>query len=609
MDFKFLGLILIFFLLFFITPAYDYETLNKGFYMGSLETERGELLYYKEGLYGSVVIEEYSPIMKAETNGNIIDLPVNYTYFGNFRTMKINGRAQCGTGKFAMRSTIFLGAFPLLFHESPTTALNIGLGCGTTLGALEEYPFQSIDTVEIDPVIVEAARYFDDVHNNALDDPRSNIIVADARNYLLTTDKKYDIIVSEPFDPWMSGSTHLFSKEAFEAMRDHLNDKGVASIWVPIFELRENDFKSFYRTFSTVFPYNHGFIVKEKIPDSFHLGGEGIVVSEWKEVSTELILIGSNQPLELYQDVVDKQLLIIGNVFVEVDVVDLGDFYLFNGNDLVGYAENAPLNTDDYPIVEFSAARNMYDSRPEEVINSIRDYLISIPPTITGYLAAQSPVATEGPDVLKARNIVENPSFEKARAEKTTHPENWYWSYSEEKNEIDEADWPGNPEPLTTEGYTERAIVYRYSGDEQGFIESNLWKIPESGIIKMVFYFKPGNMSHSYGYVWLDLFNDTYDHYVKLYCDNLPYSGYSSLLFDETHAWNREEDACKWENLKFEEVSGGWKRISGIFRIQDNPEKATLGRFAISHTWKDVNQRSWEENWFIIDDVTITAGE
>lgn len=376
MDFKFLGLILIFFLLLFTTPSYDYETLNKGFYMGAFETERGDVLFYKEGLYGSVIVEEYSSIMRAESNGNIIDLPVNYTYSGDFRTMKINGRSQCGTGKFAMRATMFLGVFPLLFHENPKTALNIGLGCGTTLGALEHYPFESIDTVEIDPIIVEAAYYFDDVHDNALDDTRSNIIIADARNYLLTTDNKYDIIVSEPFDPWMSGSTHLFSKEAFEAMKDNLNEGGVVSIWVPIFELREDDFKSFYKTFSTVFPDNHGFIVKERTPISFHLGAEGITVTEWKEVTTELILIGSDQPLELYQDTVDKQLSIIGDVFVDVQVADLGDFYLFHGNDLLGYAENAPLNTDDYPIVEFSAARNMYHSDPEEVINSIKAYII-----------------------------------------------------------------------------------------------------------------------------------------------------------------------------------------------------------------------------------------
>ena len=98
----------------------------------------------------------------------------------------------------------------------------IGMGSGITAGAVARHPVDRVDIVEIEPAVVEATRFFARQHGNVLADPRVRVIIADGRNYLLTTRERYDVIISEPSNPWLAGLASLFSTDFYQIARQLL---------------------------------------------------------------------------------------------------------------------------------------------------------------------------------------------------------------------------------------------------------------------------------------------------------------------------------------------------------------------------------------------------
>src|SRR5690606_9812920 len=118
------------------------------------------------------------------------------------RTLYTNGKFQGNTG-WEMNAQRYFAHYPSLFVPRFEQALVIGLGTGTTTGTLAAYPWKEIEVVEISPAIIEAAAdYFGEVNAHALSDPRVEMIVADGRNHLLLTDKRYDLISIELSSIW-----------------------------------------------------------------------------------------------------------------------------------------------------------------------------------------------------------------------------------------------------------------------------------------------------------------------------------------------------------------------------------------------------------------------
>ncbi len=115
-----------------------------------------------------------------------------------------------------------VGHLPLLLHPGARDVLLIGLGSGMTLGAVERHPVKAVDVVEIEAAVVEASRYFREFTGEVLKDPRVNLIVADGRNHLALTDRQYDVIISEPSNPWVAGMANLFTREFFEQAQQRL---------------------------------------------------------------------------------------------------------------------------------------------------------------------------------------------------------------------------------------------------------------------------------------------------------------------------------------------------------------------------------------------------
>jgi spermidine synthase len=193
-----------------------------------------EILYTGEGLNSSIAISQ----------------------LGEMRQFHVAGKVEASTGSYDMRVQRMLGDMPALFHPKPRSVLVVGFGAGVTAGSFAVNPdIQRIVVCELEPLVPPTAtRYFDKENYNVLGDRRTEVVYEDARNYVLTTPEKFDIITSDPIHPWVKGSATLYTREYFELVRKHLNPGGIVTQWVPLYETDMDTVKSEIATFFAVFP-------------------------------------------------------------------------------------------------------------------------------------------------------------------------------------------------------------------------------------------------------------------------------------------------------------------------------------------------------------------
>src|SRR6185503_12655890 len=146
-------------------------------------------------------------------------------------------------------------------HPSPKEACEIGLGSGVTAGSALAHSLRRLDAVEISPEVAVAARLFSRFNRGALDDPRLTLRVADGRNHLLRTDRRYDVIISEPSNPWMAGVSSLFTRDFFLLARSRLAAGGVFCQWTHVYNMHSRDLRSVVAGFTDAFPSSALFLV------------------------------------------------------------------------------------------------------------------------------------------------------------------------------------------------------------------------------------------------------------------------------------------------------------------------------------------------------------
>ena len=345
--------VLILFLVFAFFGDYNIKQMHSGgFYRTHEGVETmGDVVYYKEGLYATVSVRELPE-----------SIAKGYDLF-------INGKGQGGYEITDLRVNFLLSYLPILINPESKNALVIGLGTGTTSGQLSQ--LINTTTIEIEPAVVGANKYFSVFNSNVLENPNHKLIIDDGRNYLLKNKEKYDIIIQEPSDPWQSFSSSLYSKEFFELVKKDLNENGLFIKWVPIYTMSVEDFKSFYKTFNSVFPNTAAFVninPDEGMPISFE--------------TSEIILIGSKEKIEIDENKISSNYDSLSEKSKEylkaINLVSGEEIYyllLFRGEQMQGYANEAKLITDDKPILEFSTAKNVFVQKPEEVINDIKNFI------------------------------------------------------------------------------------------------------------------------------------------------------------------------------------------------------------------------------------------
>jgi spermidine synthase len=202
-----------------------------------------------------------------------------------FKTLRVNGKPDASSADEGTQ--LLLGHLPALLHTKATNALVVGLGSGMTSGAvLRHTNIVSVRTVEISPEVVEAAHYFTNETENVFANPRFNLAIEDAKSFLKTTDEKFDIIVSEPSNPWVAGVAGVFSMEFYESCKSRLADDGVMTQWVQIYETNDRTLRTVIKTFSAVFPF----------------------VSVWRAMPGDLVLIGTTQPRKFDVDAIVERM-------------------------------------------------------------------------------------------------------------------------------------------------------------------------------------------------------------------------------------------------------------------------------------------------------------
>jgi hypothetical protein len=133
---------------------------------------------------------------------------------------------------------VLTGALPLALKPEAKSAALIGIGTGLTMHTLlQSRSLERVETVEIESAMAEASRGFMPRNSAAFADPRGTILIDDAKSFFSTHNRRYDIVISEPSNPWVSGVSSLFTREFYRRIRAHLNPGGLLVQWFQLYEI------------------------------------------------------------------------------------------------------------------------------------------------------------------------------------------------------------------------------------------------------------------------------------------------------------------------------------------------------------------------------------
>ena len=186
----------------------------------------------------------------------------------------VNGKVD-GNARGDAPTQVMSGLLGALLHPHPRSALVVGLGTGSTAGWLAAVPsIRRTDVVELEPAIAEVARASAAVNRRVMEDPRVSIRYGDAREVLMTTRSRYDLIFSEPSNPYRAGVASLFTRDFYRSAADRLEEGGLFLQWMQSYEVDEDTFFSVLATLASVF--------------------ESVEV--WQTHRNDLLLVGSARP-------------------------------------------------------------------------------------------------------------------------------------------------------------------------------------------------------------------------------------------------------------------------------------------------------------------------
>lgn len=239
-----------------------------------------------------------------------------------------------------------MGHIPLLLHGDARDVLYLGVGTGATAGAALSHPVESIDAVELVPEVLETLPWFEDVNGDIANAERAHLHAADARRWLAASDRSYDVIVADLFHPERDGAGFLYSREHFEAVRDHLAEGGLFAQWLPLHQIDPTTLRTVIATFLDVFPEAHSWLALYNV-DSPAFGLIGTVGEPGLRVDLDRLVATTRD--DAFAPVVLQ------------DPRDLFAGYMLDRDALAALAADAPLNTDLRPRVLFDAPKSGRD--------------------------------------------------------------------------------------------------------------------------------------------------------------------------------------------------------------------------------------------------------
>ena len=276
-------------------------------YLGYWQEAAGQLEFYKEGVETTVAV--FAP---SSTNPK-------------FST--VNGRVEVPTDALSLRAFHLLGHLPPLLRPGAQSGLMLSFGNGIATGALSTHQIPSIEVVELAPEMVQAAQVYAEENRQVLQYPGLRIHVEDARNFLLQTDRHYDLITTDATHPSNSCSWTLFTAEFYAQVEQHLAPGGVFLQWVPLHSMAIADYLAILRTFQSVFP----------------------TATLWYTGGSHTLLLATPEPLTR-DDVMERFQAAQGDPAVLEDLGtpdQIARYWIMNGDQLRQFAGPGPLVRDD----------------------------------------------------------------------------------------------------------------------------------------------------------------------------------------------------------------------------------------------------------------------
>jgi predicted membrane-bound spermidine synthase len=257
----------------------------------------------------------------------------------------VNGKTD---GNSLEDSATQIGAAILgaVLHNDPKTALVIGLGTGESAGWLAQMRnMEHVDVVELEPAIDEMALRCRELNWDVLNNPRVRRVHNDGREFVLTTDNQYDVIVSEPSNPYRAGVASLYTTEFYQAARARLKPGGIFIQWLQAYEVDSLTVHTVVATARSAF--NH--------------------VEVWQTLSVDLQLVCSAEPIEysaaelrdrIASDVAQTALT---NTWKMGDLEGFLGHFVANSHwaDSVAQIPFLAQNTDDRTVLEYSFAKTV----------------------------------------------------------------------------------------------------------------------------------------------------------------------------------------------------------------------------------------------------------
>jgi len=290
--------------------------------------EKQEVIYFGDGIAGTTTV-----LKDIDAMGNV-EL-----------SMANAGKPEASTRGDMVTQTL-LAHFPMLFHPDAKSVMVLGLASGVTAGEILHYPVERLDAVEISGEVIKASDFFTDWNNHVLEDPRTNLILQDGRAHLGLTDQKYDVVTSEPSNPWMAGLATLFTRDFFTYAFDHLNDGGIFVQFIHTYQMDWPTFALVGRTFYDVFPNSI------------------LVATSPSKSSNDYMLIGFKGDRRLDIGTANKNLAYMQKSS-NARLSDARLLYkLIRSEDLPALFGSGPLNSDTRPRLEFAAPKLMHQVDP-----------------------------------------------------------------------------------------------------------------------------------------------------------------------------------------------------------------------------------------------------
>lgn len=308
-------------------------------------------VFFEEGSGCNVlVLEGHEPTKSL--SGRVIDKVVN---------VRVNGKIDASNAD-DMVTQLGIAYMPRFLRPRASEVLVIGMGSGTTVGASALFPNTRVTACELEPAIVEASRYFEPYNHAPTKLQNVEIVLDDGRGYLQTSERRFDLVISEPSNPWIAGASNLFTREFYETVALHLQRDGVFAQWLQIYSFSAREYALVARTVTSVFP--HCVFVRINAYDTLIL-------------ASIAPLLPNAQTLDVAQKLVDENVAVKGDLerwFATSDVRSvLLERMLLDENGLRRFLATVggdALNTDANLRLEFAAALRLFHPRGNPAVET-----------------------------------------------------------------------------------------------------------------------------------------------------------------------------------------------------------------------------------------------